>query len=251
MQVIHSISEYNQWRNQNTTKTVGFVPTMGALHHGHEELLKKSKLQTDLTVLSIFVNPTQFNDKTDFEKYPIQTESDLEIAKKNNVDIVFLPNYAEIYSDNYRFKISESELSNKLCGTHRPGHFDGVLTIVMRLFQIIKPHKTFFGEKDFQQFLLIKDMSKAFFLDLEVIGVPTVREANGFALSSRNQRLTLEQKEFASNIYKTISKKISKEECLKELIRLGFKVEYLEDLYSRRFVAVQFHNVRLIDNVTI
>lgn len=251
MKVIHSISEYKQWRNQNTTKTVGFVPTMGALHYGHEELLKKSKLQTDLTVLSIFVNPTQFNDKTDFEKYPIQTESDLEIAQKNNVDIVFLPKYAEIYSDNYRFKISESELSNKLCGAHRPGHFNGVLTIVMKLFQIIKPNKTFFGEKDFQQFLLIKDMSKSFFLDLEVIGVPTVREANGLALSSRNQRLTPEQKELASNIYKTISKRTSKDECLKELTHLGFKVEYLEDLYSRRFVAVQFHNVRLIDNVTI
>lgn len=248
--VITSPQDFITWR-KSQTGSVGFVPTMGALHSGHEELLKRARIENDLIVLSIFINPTQFNDPKDLEKYPQTWESDLAMAKKNNVDAIFFPRYDNMYPDRYRYKISESEFSNLLDGAHRPGHFDGVLSVVMKLFNIVKPTKAYFGEKDFQQLQLIRGMVESFFMGLEIVPVPTVRENDGLAKSSRNVRLSKEDRERAPLIYKAITESKSAEEALKKLTAAGFIVDYVTDIDRRRFVAAKIGDVRLIDNVEI
>jgi len=142
---------------------VGFVPTMGALHQGHGSLFKTARAQNDCVIASIFVNPTQFNDQNDLKSYPRTLEKDREMAQAMGVDAVFLPTPIMIYPDGYRFKLHEDGLSQTLCGGDRPGHFDGVLTIVMKLLMLTKPHRAYFGEKDYQQFQLIADMARDFF----------------------------------------------------------------------------------------
>lgn len=243
------------WRAAN--KTIGFVPTMGALHSGHEALLKAARLQNDIVVLSIYVNPTQFNDKKDLDKYPITLEADLEIAKASKVDAVFLPQYGEIYPDDYRYVLSENQFSKSLCGKDRPGHFNGVLTIVLKLFNIIAPTRAYFGEKDFQQLSLIKGMIEALFLDVEIIAVPNVREIDGLAKSSRNVRLNQKGRAISPQIYAIIKSSQSPEEARAALEAVGYLVDYVEDIGPRRFVAVKTYDtidgnvVRLIDNVEI
>lgn len=231
--------------------SIGFVPTMGALHAGHASLMKKASGENDLTIASVFVNPTQFNNTTDLEKYPKTFEADLKTCGENGVDVLFFPQFSNIYPDNYRFKVSENEFSKVLCGAHRPGHFDGVLTVVLRLLQITGCHKAYFGMKDYQQYKLISDMAKALFLPTEIVGLPTVREASGLAMSSRNMRLTTEGKDKASLIYKTITQKITPEKAREVLTANGFVVDYLEDIADRRYVAATLEGIRLIDNVEI
>ncbi|AZZ38001.1 pantoate--beta-alanine ligase [Bdellovibrio sp. qaytius] len=231
--------------------SIGFVPTMGALHEGHATLMRKSSSENELTIASVFVNPTQFNNSTDLEKYPKTFENDLKICSESGVDILFFPQYSDIYPDNYRFKVTENEFSKKLCGTDRPGHFDGVLTVVLKLFQITGCTKSYFGLKDHQQYKLVSDMAKGLFLSTEVIGIPTVREASGLAMSSRNLRLSAEGKDKASLIYKTITQKITPAQASEILTANGFTVNYLEDIENRRYVAASLEGIRLIDNVEI
>lgn len=250
IQVLRSPQEFKAWRKKQTG-SVGFVPTMGALHSGHEELIKRARKDNDIVVLSIFVNPTQFNDPKDFEKYPITWEADLAMAEANKVDAILYPRYPEMYPDNYRYKVSENEFSNLLDGAHRPGHFDGVLSVVMKLFNIVSPQKAYFGEKDFQQLSLIKGMVESFFMDIEIVPVPTVREEDGLAKSSRNVRLTPQERDLAPIIYKTITTAKTTEEAAKALTAAGLKVDYVTDIGSRRFVAAHLGAVRLIDNVEI
>lgn len=238
-------------RKKNPDKKIGFVPTMGALHAGHAELLKKARLENDIVVLSIFVNPTQFNNADDFKHYPITLEQDQKIAELEKVDYLWTPAYQDLYPDEYRYQVSENSFSKKLCGQHRPGHFDGVLTVVMRLLNIVKPNKAYFGLKDYQQYQLVKDMVQSFAMDLEVIGVPTVRETSGLAMSSRNLRLTPEQKKLAPLLYKTITESKTSLIAKTQLQSLGFKVDYVEDIKNRRFAAAFLGDVRLIDNVEI
>lgn len=229
--------------------SVGFVPTMGALHAGHETLLAQARNENDISILSIFVNPTQFNDSNDFAKYPKTWEQDLEIAKKHKVDVIFAPQYEEMYPDQYQFQITEKSFSKLLCGKDRPGHFDGVLTVVMRLFQLAKPQRAYFGEKDFQQLTLIKKMVEAFFLDIQIVPVPTVREQSGLAMSSRNMRLSPEDRKLAANIYQIISTEKDVTIAKKKIETFGWQVDYLMDFEGRRYAAVKVHDVRLIDNV--
>lgn len=229
-------------------KKIGFVPTMGALHQGHAELLKKSHSECEITVLSIFINPTQFNNADDLNKYPKTFESDLQLAQDNGVDILFAPSYHALYPDDYRFEVREKKMSRELCGAHRPGHFEGVLTVVMKLLNIIQPHRVYFGEKDHQQLSLIQDMVKAFFMDIEVIPVETIREADGLAMSSRNTRLSPEERSKAPLLYKYIRELNSTSDVQKKLEEHGFKVDYVHDLDGRRYVAATLGNVRLIDN---
>lgn len=231
--------------------SIGFVPTMGALHAGHASLMKQASSENELTIASIFVNPTQFNNATDLGKYPKTFENDLKIAGENGVDILFFPQYADIYPDGYRFKVSENDFSTKLCGAHRPGHFDGVLTVVLKLLQITGCHKAYFGLKDYQQYKLISDMTKSLFLPTEIIGLPTVRETSGLAMSSRNMHLSTEGKDKASLIFKTITQKIAPQNAREILTANGFSVDYLEDINDRRYVAASLEGIRLIDNVEI
>ncbi|MNJ91342.1 Pantothenate synthetase [compost metagenome] len=250
IQVLRTPAEMKAFR-KSLKGSVGFVPTMGALHAGHEELLKRAQKDCDHVVLSIFVNPTQFNDPKDLEKYPATWDSDFAMAEKNKVTAIFFPKYVDMYPDNYRYKVIENEFSKLLCGKDRPGHFDGVLSVVMKLFNIVSPTKAFFGEKDFQQLTLIKDMVQTFFMDLEVVPVATIREADGLAMSSRNVRLSAEDRAKAPAIYAAITKSQSAAEATEKLTSQGFKVDYVTDIGKRRFVAAKLGEVRLIDNVEI
>jgi len=251
VQIFRTPEEFRSWRQNLGSKSVGFVPTMGALHDGHASLLKKARAENDICVLSLFVNPTQFNDKKDFEKYPITWDADVEVANKNQVTAIFAPLAPLIYPDDYLYKLTEQNFSRELCGKDRPGHFDGVLTVVMKLFQIVQPTRAYFGEKDFQQLTLIKGMAKAFFLPLEIVPVPTLREADGLAMSSRNVRLTAEQRAKAPLIYQFLKESRTADEAKEKLQAQNWKVDYVVDLENRRFVAVHVGEVRLIDNVEL
>jgi pantoate--beta-alanine ligase len=252
LKIFHSISEYRTFRrNLLSDVSVGFVPTMGALHKGHASLIEKSAAENNLTVLSIFVNPTQFNNPDDLKKYPRTWEADVELAKAAGANVILSPKYEELYADNYRFQLSEKEFSKKLCGAHRPGHFDGVLTVVMKLLQIVNPKKAYFGEKDFQQLQLIQDMTKAFFLPVEIVPGPTVREADGLAMSSRNVRLTPEGREKAPLLLKALKDGLSFEKAKQLLGEKQIELEYLEEHFGRRYIAAYIDGVRLIDNVKI
>ena len=249
--VLRTVSELKAWRKSLGAKSVGVVPTMGALHPGHESLLLKAKAENEVILLTIFVNPTQFNNPEDLKKYPATWDQDLKMAEKNNIDVLFFPNFSEMYPDNYNFKVIETDFSLELCGKDRPGHFDGVLTIVTKLLNLVRADRAYFGEKDFQQLSLVKGLVKALFIPTEIVAMPTVREADGLAMSSRNQRLKADEREIAPMIYKIIKSANSAEEARKKLETTGFTVDYVVDQESRRFVAVKLGEVRLIDNIQI
>lgn len=236
---------------KNLSKSVGFVPTMGALHQGHISLVERSREENAITLVSIFVNPTQFNDPKDLWSYPRTFEADLMRLQEAKTDYVFYPSVEDLYPDGYKYKISENQISKKLCGEFRPGHFEGMLTVVMKLLQIVKPKKAYFGEKDYQQLELIRGLAQAFFLEAEIVGCPTVREESGLAMSSRNERLSLENKLIASQFRKLLSSSMSLSEVKEALENLGFQVEYLQEEWGRRFGAVYLDSVRLIDNVSL
>lgn len=230
---------------------IGFVPTMGALHQGHLEIVKVARQECKNVVVSIFVNPTQFNDQDDLKNYPRTIDRDLELLNSEGVDVVFVPEASEIYADNFSFRLSENKISNLLCGPFRPGHFDGVLTVVLKLLQIVGPNKAYFGEKDFQQLKLIQEMAKALFLNSQIVGVPTVREPDGLAMSSRNSRLSAIEREIAPLLFKELSCTKTVAAAKSSLEAAGFKVDYVEELWGRRFAAAYLGKVRLIDNVKI
>ncbi len=254
MQIIKSIAQMQDIAQQlnNQGKSIGFVPTMGFLHAGHESLLAQSRVDNPISILSIFVNPTQFNQASDFEGYPIDLEKDLVLAKKNQVDYVFIPDKTEIYVDAYRYQVQENQHSMLLEGEHRPGHFTGVLTVVLKLLNIVRPQKLYLGKKDYQQYRLIQDMVSAFFMPIEVIGCETLREIDGLAMSSRNVRLNTEERALAPVLYDVLATSKTAYEAQEKLIKYDFiKVEYVTDLESRRYAAVWLGQTRLIDNVEL
>lgn len=253
--VLKTAGEIKTWRQSVGNKSIGFVPTMGALHEGHLSLLKKSGAENDITILSIFVNPTQFNQTQDLIKYPRTWETDLKLANEAAVDIIFFPSYDEIYPDDFSFSVYENDFSHILCGASRAGHFKGVLTVLLKLINLINPKYVYMGEKDYQQLELVKRMAQAFFLNSKIISCPTQRNADGLALSSRNARLSDADRKKASSIFKTISTAKSAEQARAQLLQSGFKIDYLVDIGNRRYVAAylpsidEYGEVRLIDNV--
>jgi pantoate--beta-alanine ligase len=251
--LFNSIAEWQEFRRQNifVGKDIGFVPTMGNLHQGHQSLLERSVKENAITVLSLFVNPTQFDNAQDLQSYPRTSQQDVQLAEQVGVDFILCPVYAELYPDGYRYKVSEAEFSQRLCGKHRPGHFDGVLTVVLKLLQLVKAQHAYFGEKDFQQLQLVRGMVDAFFMDTQIIACPTVRDKNSLALSSRNNRLTVEQSLVANHFPKLLSSHHTLDKIIFELTKLGFMVDYVEEHNGRRFGAVRLGQVRLIDNVEI
>ena len=276
MQTIIARSLLNLKKNLNNLKKnqkIGLVPTMGCIHDGHLKLVKKCKKLKYFTVVTIFVNPVQFNNQNDLKKYPSQEKKDLEILKNHEVDLVFFPKVKQMYPLGYSTYIKEINFSDILCGQYRKNHFSGVLTIVLKLFLIVQPYAAFFGEKDFQQLFLIKKMVKDLNLGVKIIGIPTVRDANGLALSSRNKLLNARGLEIAKQIYLNIKKiryldyKYTKDLELylkKELKKSGLhSIEYIEIRETnslkhpkgiirgktlRIFIAVHVEGVRLIDN---
>ncbi len=230
-------------------ESLGFVPTMGALHAGHTSLVERSIAENTRTVVSVFVNPTQFNDPTDLRDYPRTLDVDREILQQLGVDYVFVPDRDTVYPDDYRYRLSESDISTRLCGASRPGHFDGVLTVVMRLFNIVRPQRAYFGEKDYQQYRLITDMADAFFMDIDVRSCPIVRDPDGVALSSRNALLSPEGRAAAAEFAAILKGGESAEGVRSQLASRGIEVDYVEDWAGRRLAAVVIDGVRLIDNV--
>jgi pantoate--beta-alanine ligase len=266
MRVLETVAEFRKGRREFVEEfrrthgrdpSIGFVPTMGALHSGHRSLLERAALENDLVFLSIFVNPTQFNRPDDLAKYPKTLETDLALAEHARVSAVFLPSDGqELYPDGYRYRVSETEVSQRLCGLSRPGHFEGVLTVVLKLLQLARADRAYFGEKDYQQLTLIRGMAEAFFLDTEIVGCPTVREADGLALSSRNLRLTPEQRETAPELIRAMTEVSDLEQARKRLDEKGFAVDYLVDERlpdgrRRRFAAATLGEIRLIDNIAL
>jgi pantoate--beta-alanine ligase len=260
-------------------ETIGFVPTMGALHEGHLSLMAESLLNNDITVVSIFVNPTQFNNIDDLQKYPRTIESDLEKIKSlNSSIIVYAPSIEDIYGDKTTSKSFDYDgLEFQMEGKHRPGHFDGVGTIVKKLFEIVQPTNAYFGEKDFQQLAIVKKLVQKNDIPIHIVGCKIHREANGLAMSSRNERLSADERAKAAMIFEilTEAKKLFGTKTAKEVTnwvtktfekQTLFTLEYFEIADEatlltckrknktkkyRAFIAVFVNNIRLIDNISL
>ena len=247
MKVISTVKEWKSIRPLN--KTIGLVATMGNLHLGHASLLNTSKLDNEITVLSIFINPTQFDNAEDLVNYPRTLEADLRLAENLKVDYVLTMNYEELYPDGFTYSVSSnSALTNCLEGAFRPKHFTGMLTVVLKLLLLTRPNRAYFGEKDYQQLMLVKAMAAAFLLDTKIVASPTIRNDDGLPLSSRNNRLSAEDLKVAALFSKLLSATLSTDEIKDRLVQAGFVIDYVEDYDGRRFGAVRLGNVRLIDN---
>jgi len=275
LKIINNIKGFSQWRS-NVNDDVGFIPTMGALHKGHLSLIQLSVENNEFTVVSIFVNTLQFAPNEDFNTYPRTLENDLKLLDSLKVDVVFIPSEKEIYPKDFSFEISENLISKKLEGVYRPNFFPGVLTIVNKLFNIVRPKDSFFGQKDFQQLAVIKKMVRDLSMPVTIHSCKTIRDKNGLALSSRNNYLNSEEKVNASIIYKSLleakeliiqDKNIEPVKKMLEnsLNNFGMKIDYisfaslnnLEEMSELCVcpliisVAVWFKKVRLIDNIIV
>jgi pantoate--beta-alanine ligase len=249
--VVKTVAAWRELRNgqRSAGRSVGFVPTLGALHPGHASLFEAARRENDVVLASIFVNPTQFDDKEDFRLYPRTLDRDSAVMDRAGVDFVFLPEVGEMYPNGTAYKVSEDTFSRELCGAHRPGHFTGVLTVVMKLLHIADADRAYFGEKDFQQLQLVRGMCEAFFIPTRIVGCPTVREPDGLALSSRNARLSPEERALAPGFHRALSTAATADAARAAMESEGFGVEYVEDRGDRRLGAVRLGNTRLIDNV--
>lgn len=279
MRIVRSISEMQEWSSVEhlAGNSIGFVPTMGALHHGHAELFSQSVKENTRTVVSIFVNSLQFNNVSDLEAYPRQLEQDQVLAQQQKVDVLFVPSHDEMYPNGFASVISAGPIAQHMEGLHRPGHFDGVATIVVKLLNAVMPDVAYFGLKDFQQLAVIRSVVRDLNIKCDVRGVPTVRNEMGLALSSRNSRLSPVQLEQASIIYSLLiemANQARSSETPTLVLQNHFKdgiqsvsavqVEYVEVVDSDSLVpaataqkgtticvAVWFDDVRLIDNINI
>lgn len=201
-----TIKELLEWRNsaELTGKSIGFIPTMGSLHTGHISLIKQAKKTCDKTIVSVFVNPLQFAPSEDLETYPRKLNDDSKLLQEADVDSLFTPDVTELYPPHYRTFVAVEELSDLLCGQHRQGHFRGVTTVVLKLFNLVRPNQAFFGEKDYQQLVIIKKMVTDLHIPVEIIGCPTIREIDGLAMSSRNIYLNTQERKSATLLYKAL-----------------------------------------------
>lgn len=239
------------WRRlrKSLRGSVGFVPTMGNLHEGHIDLCRRARAQNDIVVASVFVNPTQFNQSADFEKYARTLAADTALLSAAGVDYLFHPAAEDMYPDGYTVKISEEDIAAQLEGEFRPGHFTGMLTVVMKLLNIMGADRAYFGEKDFQQLMLVRKMAEALFMPVEIIACPTVRAQSGLALSSRNARLSPEDLAKAPLLAQYLMSGLEDAAVIKKLEEAGFRPEYVQTRWGRRLAAAWLGDVRLIDNV--
>lgn len=281
MKIFRTISSIKEEikKLKNRGKKIGFVPTMGALHDGHVSLIKKARKETDVVVVSIFVNPRQFGQNEDYEVYPRNLKADADICRQSGVDIIFAPTVKEMYPDDYLTRVEQEKLPDRLCGLFRPGHFSGVMTVVLKLFNIVAPDIAYFGQKDYQQAVIVKKMITDFNLDIKLKVLPTVRERDGLAMSSRNIYLSAEERKEATSIFKSLllAKKLIKEDSIFEAERVkneirkilmdsinNCSIDYisivepktLEELKVIKLpavvaVAVRIGKTRLIDNIII
>ncbi|MDK2884825.1 pantoate--beta-alanine ligase [Pseudothermotoga sp.] len=278
MVVVKNIDEMKKiCRELRKEKTIGFVPTMGYLHEGHLSLVRHSKKENDITVVSIFVNPTQFGPNEDYNSYPRNLNRDASLLEKEDVDYVFIPEIEQMYPKDYSTYINEESLSRHLCGRSRPGHFRGVCTVVTKLFNIVKPNRAYFGQKDAQQFRVIRRMVRDLNMDVEVIECPIVREPDGLAMSSRNIYLSTEERnqalalnrslKIAENLYRSGEKNTErmKEKIVQYLSSFDkIKIDYVEIVSEETLepvekiegkvvvaIAAWVGKARLIDNTIL
>lgn len=265
------------WRSKG--RSIGFVPTMGALHQGHLSLIAKAQEECDHVVCSIFVNPTQFNDARDFERYPRTIEQDVKMLADQGCDLVFTPSPSDIYPNGTEFHdiLPMHGLDEVMEGAHRPGHFRGVVQVVKRLFELVEPDKAYFGLKDYQQYSIVKWLTRHYQLPVKIVGVETIREENGLAMSSRNRLLTEEDKELAPLLHEVLKESAERYRCGEEVAHIrilaeqrltqipGLKLDYFEladadtlqpvhqsgHASVRAFVAAFMGAIRLIDNVAV
>lgn len=241
MKVIKTNKELQEHLEKLREKgAIGFVPTMGALHSGHLSLVEKAMEENDVVVVSIFVNPTQFNDANDLKRYPRNLEADLKMLETTDCDLVFAPEPDEIYPEPDTRKFNFGEMEKVMEGAHRPGHFNGVAQVVSKLFELVKPDRAYFGQKDFQQLAIIKKLVEMLKMDIEIVPCPIVREESGLAMSSRNELLKSEERENAALIYKTLSevKKQTSEKSVYEL-----KKWVTETINKNPFLDVEYFEV--------
>lgn len=279
MVVVQKIQEMKEIvkRLKKEGKSIGFVPTMGYLHEGHLSLVRLSKQQNDITIMSIFVNPIQFGPNEDYDRYPRDFERDKSLAEKEGVDYIFYPSVKEMYPEDFKTVVSVKKITEIMCGKSRSGHFDGVATVVLKLFNIVNPDRAYFGQKDAQQLAVIKQMVKDLNLDVEIIPCPIVREQDGLAMSSRNVYLSEEERKSAAVLYRALNlakemiekgekdvfviKRAMEEMILKEK---HTKIDYIEFVNSDTFevvskvegkiliaLAVFVGKARLIDNIVV
>ncbi len=248
MKVIKNIKHLKEQlsiiKNNNPQLKIGFVPTMGALHHGHLSLIEQAKNKTDFVICSIFVNPTQFNEKSDLEKYPRTVDADINLLKENECDLVFIPSVKDIYpNNNTAYSINLNGLDKVLEGKYRPGHFNGVCMVVERLFNIVEPDVAFFGIKDFQQVAIIKYMTKLRGFDIKIIACPIKRETSGLAMSSRNMLLSDKEKKEATILSKTIFKG---KEVFKNGGNLTEMYQQMHQLFNTSNLKLEY--LKIVDN---
>lgn len=278
MQVIETAARMKEAsiHYKKTQKSVGFVPTMGYLHEGHLSLVERAKRENEIVVMSIFVNPLQFGPGEDFDLYPRDEERDKKLAEEAGVDLLFLPSSAEMYRENYAVTVSVNDRTDVLCGRTRPGHFDGVATVLTKLFSIIAPDKAYFGMKDAQQVAVVDALIHDFFMDVKLVASKTIREKDGLAKSSRNVYLSQKEREQAPHIYQALqagANRIEQGERNPEAVisavheriqAAGGAVEYIEcysypelkkqDILSGKIIiaaAVKYSKARLIDNIVL
>jgi len=277
MQVFETVKEIQDYLNQHATKSTGFVPTMGALHAAHISLIEASKKENEITICSIFVNPKQFNKQEDLTNYPRNTEADIQQLEAAKCDVLFIPSVTEMYPTKSEKEFDFGVLSEVMEAEHRPGHFNGVAVVIERFFEILNPTNAYFGEKDFQQLAVVKALTKQINSSVNIVGCPIFREKNGLAMSSRNERLSIEEKEIASAINKAL-KHVCEKRSTESVADLKtffldkmnhfsfFEPEYFEIADAETlqpitewgdaqkyiaFTAVNVNGVRLIDNMTI
>lgn len=252
--MIHVSNTLADWWTRRRTldgRSIGFVPTMGALHRGHGSLVERCRAENELVVVSIFVNPSQFNEAGDFERYPRTLDEDLALLQSLGADEVITPGMPELYPNGYHFRVEPHSSDLVLEGAHRPGFLQGVLTIVLKLLNLVRADRAYFGEKDYQQLGVVTRMTQEFFLPTQIIPCETVREASGLAMSSRNRLLSPEARDRAAYLFRALTTAASCAEAREALEAQGFMVEYVEEHWARRLAAVQLEGVRLIDNVPV
>ena len=264
-----------RWREEGYT--IGFVPTMGYLHEGHLSLVRRAREENDKVVVSIFVNPTQFGPNEDYNRYPRDLDRDMKLLEPIGVDAVFYPSVEEMYPEGYKTYVEVVDITERLCGASRPGHFRGVTTVCTKLFNIVMPHRAYFGKKDFQQYVVIKNMVRDLNMDLEIVPMPIVREPDGLAMSSRNTYLNPEERKAATCLYRSLKRAVElfesgersarriREEVVKVIEAEPLaKIDYVEVVDPETFrpveqvekgtlvaLAVFVGPARLIDNVQL
>jgi pantoate--beta-alanine ligase len=280
-EIVRTIDEMKQIsrKAREEGKIIGLVPTMGYFHEGHLSLMRRARQECDLVVVSLFVNPIQFGPQDDFRSYPRDEKRDAEMAEKEGMDVLFIPSVSEMYPEGYSTYVEVQRLTGGLCGRFRPGHFRGVTTVVLKLFNIVNPHKAYFGEKDYQQLKVIEKMARDLNLDVEIVPCPTVREEDGLAMSSRNSYLSEEERRSATLIYKALieAKRLYEngerdaeklESKAREILmneKLVRKIDYVEVVHPETLeelemvgedgavlaVALWIGRARLIDNIKL